>query len=568
MTSACLPSRPSEGREPACREAEGMLYQFRGQEQTDSVESGIGADRSGPGSLERIATVVRGALDAGGAVLSRFTEGRWVAVAACTRTGGPAGLSDPLAELVHRRKAEVLLDPGSGWELISAPPAPFGSYLGVPIPAAGDLEPLGVLGIFDRADRVWTEHDRALLGHLAQMAALELTYAQDLKERRSLEAQLRQSQRMEAVGRLAGGIAHDFNNMLTAISGHAQLLGLELAEESTLQEHIDVIRMAADRSAALTRQLLAFSRKQILQPQVVDLNGILEVIQPMLRRMIGEDIDVEIALDGELPAIFADPSQVEQVLMNLVINARDAMPRGGKLIVSTRHADLDEGYFEAHQVQGHPGRYGVLAVSDNGIGMDALVQSRIFEPFFTTKPVGKGTGLGLSTVYGIVKQTGGFVWVYSEPGLGTTFKIYLPLAHDSPSPEAAGSAQGEGPHGDATILVVEDDPLVRLLVCRVLRRAGYTVLEAENGGEAAGLVLSHQGPLDLLLTDIVLPTMSGKTIADLILERSPLTRVLYMSGYTDEAIVRHGVLERGMNFLEKPFTPERLLEGVRAVIQH
>lgn len=388
-----------------------------------------------------------------------------------------------------------------------------------------------------------------------------------MTERRTLEIQLRQSQKMEAVGRLAGGIAHDFNNMLTAITGHAQLLEGELPESSPLREHIDVIRMAADRSADLTRQLLAFSRKQILQPQVIDLNDVVRAMEPMLRRMIGEAIDITADLTRSLSPVFADPGQVEQVLMNLVLNARDAMPGGGTILVSTREAELSAAYFASHNVDVKPGHYAMLAVSDSGIGMDGVTQARVFEPFFTTKPTGKGTGRGLSTVYGIVKQTGGFVWVYTEPGIGSTFKVYLPLAPAASVPEPPSSSAVEPRSEGASVLVVEDDESVRTLVVRVLQRAGYVVHEASDGISAAAAIRSGDHPIDLLLTDVVLPTMSGRQVADLVAERHPNARTLFMSGYTDDAIVHHGVLDPGTEFIEKPFTPEALLRKIGSMLR-
>jgi two-component system, cell cycle sensor histidine kinase and response regulator CckA len=411
-------------------------------------------------------------------------------------------------------------------------------------------------------DRAYPVRDEA--GEIDRIVGI----AEDVTDRRALEMQLRQSQKMEAIGRLAGGIAHDFNNMLTAIGGHAQLLEGELPRESPLHQHIEIIRMAADRSAALTRQLLAFSRKQILQPRVVELNAVIASIEPMLRRMIGEDIEVRTALQPDIPPIFADPSQIEQVLMNLIVNARDAMPAGGKLTLTTAEAELSEEYFTARQVVGRPGRYAMLAVSDNGVGMDPIIVARIFEPFFTTKPAGKGTGLGLSTVYGIVKQTQGFVWVYSEPGQGSTFKVYLPLARQVDGRDAA-SRENEPYAAEiaATVLVVEDDPSVRSLVTRVLQRAGYEVLQAAEAGVAAALATDYREPIDLLITDVVLPSMNGPAVADLVCKAHPETQVLFMSGYTDEAIVHHEVLAPGTEFLEKPFTPRQLLGRVQEILR-
>ena len=392
--------------------------------------------------------------------------------------------------------------------------------------------------------------------------------AEDMTERRTLEMQLRQSQKMEAVGRLAGGIAHDFNNMLTAITGHAQLLELEIPEDSSLRSHIDVIRMAADRSADLTRQLLAFSRKQILQPQVIDLNGVIHAIEPMLRRMIGEDVGITADLTRKLSPVFADPGQIEQVLMNLILNARDAMPDGGDILISTRETELNPAYFSSHSVEVKPGRYAMLAVSDSGVGMDKLTQARVFEPFFTTKPVGKGTGLGLSTVYGIVKQTGGLVWVYTEPGVGSTFKVYLPLAPDSTDSDQPATVRTSLPPEGTTVFVVEDDESVRTLVVRILERAGYEVHQATDGLDALRAIAGGNMRIDLLLTDVVLPTMSGREVANVVAARHPEARILFMSGYTDDAIVHHGVLDAGTEFIEKPFTPDALLRRISSILRH
>jgi signal transduction histidine kinase/ligand-binding sensor domain-containing protein/CheY-like chemotaxis protein len=386
-------------------------------------------------------------------------------------------------------------------------------------------------------------------------------------DRKRTEDNLRQSQKMEAVGRLAGGVAHDFNNMLTAIAGHAQLMENDLPPDSPLQADVQEIKKAAERSSSLTRQLLAFSRKQILQPRAVNLNTVVEGMEPMVRRMIGEDVEVRAVLSPDLRAVFADPGQLEQVILNLVINARDAMPAGGRLTIETREAELTASDTSAHKLELRPGPHAVLAVSDSGEGMDAQTQARVFEPFFTTKEIGKGTGLGLATVYGIVKQSGGYIWVYSEPGHGSTFKIYLPLAPADPAEDAATPAlHPPVEHGHETVLVVEDEASVRKLVGRVLRRSGYTVLESDSGRAAAALVARYRDPIHLLLTDVVMPAMSGRAVADLVLERHPGTRVLFMSGYTDDTIVHHGVLDPGTEFIEKPFTTETLLRRVQEVL--
>lgn len=387
----------------------------------------------------------------------------------------------------------------------------------------------------------------------------------DTTERNRLEERLRLSQRMEAVGRLAGGVAHDFNNMLTAIVGYSDLLLTEFAHDDPGRLDVDEIRKAAERAASLTRQLLAFSRRQVLQPKVLDLNLVVADMEQMLRRLIGEDVELVSVLEPTLGCVKADPGQIEQVIVNLAVNARDAMPRGGKLTIETADAELDEAYARQH-VAVVPGPYVMLAVSDTGTGMDPEIQDRIFEPFFTTKEKGEGSGLGLATVYGIVKQSGGNIWVYSEPGRGTTFKIYLPRVDEPAEPLPRREEPGSLPRGAETVLVVEDEPAVRELTARVLRGAGYTVLEAPGGEEALKWVESHRGAIHLLLTDAVMAGMSGRELAERIEATRPGTKVVYMSGYTDNAIVRHGLLEPGVALLQKPFTPIALARKVREVL--
>jgi PAS domain S-box-containing protein len=386
----------------------------------------------------------------------------------------------------------------------------------------------------------------------------------DVTERRQLEAQLRQAQKMEAVGRLAGGIAHDFNNLLTAILGSAELVLETLAPQAPERDDVGEIRKAANRAADLTRQLLAFSRQQVLEPVVLNANDLIQDLEKMLARMLGEDVELRFALARDLGNVRADPGQMQQVLMNLVVNARDAMPTGGALIIETANAELSDEYVELHQPVA-PGSYVMLAVSDTGIGMDADVQARIFEPFFTTKEKGKGTGLGLSTVYGIVKQSSGYIWLYSERGRGTTFKIYLPRV-GAPAQPTARSRDAGPLTGTETILLAEDDVLLRPVVNQVLVRLGYTVLSAGTAGEALDRARSHDGPIHLLITDVVMPGPSGRELARRLAEVRPDTRVLYVSGYTDDAIVHHGMLEPGLNFLQKPFLPAALARKVREVL--
>ncbi|MCM3878093.1 MAG: PAS domain S-box protein [Thermoanaerobaculia bacterium] len=392
-----------------------------------------------------------------------------------------------------------------------------------------------------------------------------ITIIRDVSERQQLEEQLRLSQKMEAVGQLAGGVAHDFNNLLTAILGYAEMLASRPALESGAREEIGEIQSAAGRAAGLTRQLLAFSRKQVLEPVVLRANDLVADLEKLLRRVIGEDVDLVTRLDPSVGNVRADRGQLEQVIMNLVVNARDAMPRGGKLTIETANADLDEGYAQRH-ASVRPGRYVMVAVSDTGTGMDEATAERIFEPFFTTKEKGKGTGLGLSTVYGIVKQSGGNIWVYSEPGKGTTFKVYLPRVEDVAAEGVARPADPLPARGNETILLVEDEGSVRTLARRILEKHGYRVLEAPNGIEAEKLAAESPEKIDVLLTDLVMPDMAGTELASRLQGRHPTIRVLFMSGYTDDAVVRNGMLGRGRAFLQKPFTPAMLLRRVRDVL--
>ncbi len=401
-----------------------------------------------------------------------------------------------------------------------------------------------------------TSHPLRFDGHKAQ-----LVLAVDVTERRLLEEQLRQAQKMEAVGQLAGGIAHDFNNLLTAILGYSELLLSRVDKESPMHGDLDEIRKSGERAASLTRQLLAFSRRQVLDPKVLDVNALVGNLEKMLRRLMGEDVELIALLEPSVGRIRADPGQVDQVLMNFAVNARDAMPRGGTLTIETQNADLDASYAQEHMTV-RPGSYVMIAVTDTGTGMDAATKAHIFEPFFTTKEKGKGTGLGLATVYGIVKQSGGYIWVYSEPGRGTTFKIYFPRV-ESPAERLSRREPKPIPQGTETILLVEDEQAVRTLTRTILKSKGYTVLEAGRADEALAMAASRPGVIDLLLTDVVMPEMGGSDLATRLGELRPGIKVLYMSGYTDDAIVRQGLVAQGMHFLQKPFTPDALAAKVR-----
>ena len=379
------------------------------------------------------------------------------------------------------------------------------------------------------------------------------------------EEQLRQAQKMEAIGRLAGGIAHDFNNLLSVILSYADLLLPQVSQHDPVHEGLEEISRAAVRAADLTRQLLAFSRQQVLEPRVVDLNAVVSGTQRLLRRVIGEDIELRVLLAQNLKRARIDPGQIEQAILNLAVNARDAMPQGGCLTIETQNIEIDAIYASDHSGVS-PGSYVVLVVTDSGHGMDKQTQQRVFEPFFTTKEQGKGTGLGLSTGYGIGCQRGGNIWLYSEPEHGTTFKLYFPSIEDEPDEQTPRPIKPEPGRGTETILLVEDEDQVRTLVRGILRRHGYRVLDARTPAEAIGISAQHDAPIDLLLTDVVMPQMSGRKLADLLLPQRPSMRVIYVSGYTDDTIIHHGVIDAEITFLQKPLTPAVLLRKLRDVL--
>jgi PAS domain S-box-containing protein len=388
----------------------------------------------------------------------------------------------------------------------------------------------------------------------------------DLTERRNLEEQFRQSQKMDAVGRLAGGIAHDFNNLLTVIRLNTEIIMEGFDPTDPRSEDVKQIRSAAERASSLTRQLLAFSRKQILQPRVLDMNSVVATVEPMLRRLIGEDITIASSAAAR-GYVVADPGQLEQILVNLVVNARDAMPQGGTINIETQNIDLDETYTSEHAPV-VPGRYVMLSVGDNGIGMSRDTKEHAFDPFFTTKEAGKGTGLGLATVYGIVKQSGGYVWIYSEPGLGTTLKLYFPEVSAAAAfqPAEYKPTSKETARGSETILLVEDEDAVRGLTSRILQKQGYRVIAASHGREAMDIATKEEGHIDLVLTDIVMPGMNGRGLVERLAGIRPRIKSLYMSGYTDDDIIRRGFIEPSKSFLQKPFTSEALLQTVRKVL--
>ncbi|MEX2153248.1 MAG: PAS domain-containing protein [Gemmatimonadaceae bacterium] len=394
-------------------------------------------------------------------------------------------------------------------------------------------------------------------------SAIERRRAEDALHER--EEQLRQAQKMEAIGQLAGGVAHDFNNLLTVINVHTDLLLLQLPQGDEFRGDIEEIARAAARAASLTRQLLTFSRKQVIQPQVLDLRRVVTGVEPMLRRLIGEDVEFETSVDCAVDPVLADEGEIEQVLINLVVNARDAMPQGGRLRVEAANVVVNDELCSQHPSL-RPGRSVRLTVSDSGMGMTTETMARAFEPFFTTKELGRGTGLGLSTVYGIVKQCGGTITVESEPGAGTTFFVYLPVSHDAASRPSGVQERKSSPSADETILLVEDEDSVRHLARRVLESQGYTVLEAINGDDALRMAADYGGVIDLLLSDVVMPELGGRLLAERLIATRPETEVLFVSGYTDDEILRRGLLERGQRLLQKPFTATALAHEVRTVL--
>ncbi len=392
-----------------------------------------------------------------------------------------------------------------------------------------------------------------------------IAFVSDISQRKLLEEQLLHAQKMEAVGRLAGGVAHDFNNMLTVISGYNRMILDDLSPLDPLRGNAEEILKAADRAGALTNQLLAFSRRQIMRPTVLNVNALLANTEKMLRRLIGEDVELRLRPGEGLGNIRADSNHIEQAIVNLAVNARDAMPGGGQIVIETGNVYLDENYSRTH-LGVQPGEFVMVAVSDTGHGMDAETRRHIFEPFFTTKERGKGTGLGLATVYGMVKQSGGDIWVYSELGKGTTFKLYFPRVQDAAAQQTSGESDRTQIRGTETILLVEDEKAVRELTLKMLQQLGYTVMASESGEAALALSEAYPGEIALLVTDVVMPNMSGRQLADALIKARPGIKVLYLSGYTENTVIHHGVLEQGVDFLPKPFSREVLAQKIREIL--
>ncbi|MCG3180328.1 MAG: Sensor histidine kinase RcsC [Phycisphaerae bacterium] len=477
------------------------------------------------------------------------------------RGRGPAGLAIRTGKPAVAQR--IASDPS--YEPWRAEAMKRGYAAAAAFPLAGEDRPLGAIVFYSSEADSFDEHEMGLLAELADDLAFGARVLRTRKRLDITQEQLRQAQRLEAIGRLAGGVAHDFNNLLTVIMGYSELAMRTLGPDMPIAEHLKEIHACSQRATTLTRQLLAFSRRQILDPRNADLNEIVAGVTRVLKRIIGEDIDLSTIPTPDLWTVRVDPGQMEQVLMNLATNSRDAMPHGGRLIMETHNITLDASYAQTHP-EVVPGDYVMLAVSDNGCGMNAQTMARIFEPFFTTKEKGKGTGLGLAMVYGIVKQSGGHIWAYSEPGDGTTFKILLPRVPGPPVPLPARDHRPAISGRGRTVLVVEDDPHLRRIITHGLSASGFNVIEAANGPEAIDLAASHTGQIDLLLTDLVMPRMNGRQLAEEFRRLRPGAVPLYMSGYTDNLIVHQGVLDAGTAFIQKPFSAQKLVEKIAGLL--
>ncbi len=509
-------------------------------------------------------------LDASGCVLAasggKLARSALAGLPLCDHDGTclPGGLVAAISEAIVRARATRSTETTG----VFAVPALSQEVRAEVTPAFSQTNALhSIVVTFEQVAPKNDDKDRALELERANEELLRVI-AEQLKTERALQRsqeQLHHAQRLEAVGRLAGGIAHDFNNLLSVVLGYSISIANGLPEDAPLRADLDEIRRAGERAAELTQQLLAFGRKQVLEPRVLDLNEVMVRVDRMVRRLVGADVEVATRAAPSLWKVKVDPGQIEQVILNLVINARDAMPDGGRLTLETENVEFDEDYAQAH-AGASPGPHVMLAVTDNGIGMDKDTMGRVFEPFFTTKEKGKGTGLGLSTVFGIVRQSGGHIFLYSELGKGTTFKLFFPRTTDPSEAPRAGRAPSAAPSGDETILLVEDDTQLRTLARTILVRQGYEVLEAAGPAQALEVGKRHAGEIQLLLTDIVMPQMNGRELARRLHESRPKTRVLYMSGYTDNAIVHNGILDSGIAFLQKPITPDVLARKVREVL--
>ncbi len=497
---------------------------------------------------------------------SRLSECGIIGIVIGDLSGNIISANDAFLQLVGYTRAELELGLVR-WTELTAPEWRAVTDRGV--------EELRSVGVATPYEKEYCRKDGTRVPVLVGLAILDgsqtIGFMVDLSAQKRAEAalgrteeQLRQAQKMEAVGRLAGGVAHDFNNVLTVILSYSEMIAESLSPGDPMRADAEEIAKAGHRAADLTRQLLMFSRQEVVEAKILDLNDVLAKMDKMLRRILGEDVDLASVPAPALGHARADPTHVEQVIMNLVVNSRDAMPTGGKLTIETGNVFLDDAHARDH-LGVIPGPYIMLAVSDTGIGMDRATQARIFEPFYTTKDKGKGTGLGLSTVFGIVRQCGGSIWVYSEPGRGTTFKVYLPRVDDDIDVEAP-AAEPPNLSGTETVLLVEDEDQIRAVTRVILRDLGYQVIEARNGGEALLHCENHPGTIDLLLTDVVMPQMSGPELAKRLMRTRPDMRVLCMSGYTDDALVRHGAADSGMAYLQKPITPTKLARKVRAVL--